>query len=309
MIQQKNTREVEIKAPATIANIVCGFDVLGMALEKPYDVIKAKIINTPGIIINHIDDFGLPTDPQKNVAGVALQAMLNHLKIDTGIYLEIQKNILPGSGLGSSGASAMGAVVAANKLLNLPCTPEQLVRFAMEGEKIAGGVAHADNVAPCLYGGITVISTENELRVDVLPVPELFVTIIHPQIEVKTSDSRKILKKEIPLKNAVRQWSLVAGLITGIFKKDYTLIRQSLKDVIFEPVRSLLIPGFDEVKNASLDVGALGGGIAGSGPSIFMLSESKSIAENVETVMKSTYDSIGVDFKTYVTTIKTTSIL
>ncbi len=309
MIQEKNIREVEIKAPATIANIVCGFDVLGMALEEPFDMIKAKITDTPGIIINHTDEFGLPTDPVKNVAGVALQAMLNFLKIDAGIYLEIQKNILPGSGLGSSGASAMGAVVAANKLLNHPCTAEQLVQFAMEGEKVAGGVAHADNVAPCLYGSITVISTENELRVDVLPVPELYVTIIHPQIEVKTSDSRKILKKEIPLKNAVRQWSLVAGLITGIFKKDYTLLKRSLKDVIFEPVRSVLIPGFDEVKKASLEVGALGGGIAGSGPSIFMLSETESIAKKAEAEMKSIYKSIGVDFKTYVTTIKTTSIL
>lgn len=309
MIQPTNTKEVVIKVPATIANIVCGFDVLGMALEEPFDTIKATLTHTSGITISHTDGFGLPTDPTKNVAGVALQSMLNHLKSDTGIHLEIHKNILPGSGLGSSGASAMGAVVAANQLLGNPCNAEQLVRFAMEGERIAGGVAHADNVAPCLYGGITVISTENDLRVDVLPVPELYVTIIHPQIEVKTSDSRKILKKEIPLKKAVRQWSLVAGLITGIFKKDYTLIRRSLKDAIFEPVRSVLIPGFDEIKNASLEAGALGGGIAGSGPSIFMLSESRSIAENVETVMKSTYDSIGVDFKTYVTTIKTTSIL
>lgn len=309
MKQELNTNEVVVKAPATIANIVCGFDVLGMALEEPYDMIKATLNDTPGIVISHSDDFELPTDPTKNVAGVALQAMLNHLKINSGFNLQIHKNILPGSGLGSSGASAMGAVVAANKLLNHPCTAEELVLFAMQGERIAGGVAHADNVAPCLYGGITVISTEGELRVDVLPVPELYVTIIHPQIEVKTSDSRKILKKEILLKNAVRQWSLVAGLITGIFKKDYSLIKRSLKDVIFEPVRSVLIPGFDEVKNASIEVGALGGGIAGSGPSIFMLSETEAIANDVEAVMKSTYNFIGVDFKTYVTTIKTTSIL
>ena len=303
----KNT--IEVRCPATIANLVCGFDVLGMALEEPFDLLKATLTDTPGIAIVHTDNFGLPLDSEKNVAGVALRALLAAWDKPVGFKLEIHKNILPGSGLGSSAASAMGAVAAANKLLGTPFTNEQLIRFAMEGERLAGGVAHADNVSPCLYGNITVIAAEDDLRVDVLPVPKLFVTIIHPQIEIKTSDARKILRKEIALKSAVRQWSLVAGLVTGIFKQDYSLISRSLKDVIFEPVRSVLIPQFDAIKKASLEAGALGGGIAGSGPSVFMLSEKETIAKDVEKVMQTIYQSIGIDFKTYVTKIKTSHLL
>ena len=298
-----------IKAPATIANLVCGFDVLGMALEEPFDILTATLISEPTITITHTDDFDLPADPQRNVAGVALRAMLDKLPTPVGFHLEIQKNILPGSGLGSSAASAMGAVAAANVLLGKPFDNLQLVQFAMEGEKLAGGIAHADNVAPCLYGGITQISMEDQMRIDVLPAPSLFITIIHPQIEIRTSDARKILKKEITLKSAIRQWSLVAGLISGIYKNDHNLISRSLKDVIFEPVRSVLIPAFDEIKNASLNAGALGGGIAGSGPSVFMLSATEDIARAVEQRMRSIYDSLGIDYKTYVTTIRTSPLI
>lgn len=302
-------KEIVIQCPATIANLVCGFDILGMALQEPFDTLKATMTDSPGISITHTDSYGLPTDPQKNVAGVALQALLSTLKKPVGFNLEIHKNILPGSGLGSSAASAMGAVAAANMLLGNPFNFLQLVQFAMEGEKLAGGIAHADNVAPCLYGSITLISTEDSLRIDVLPVPKLFVTIIHPQIEIRTSDARKILKKEITLKKAIRQWSFVAGLVTGIFKQDYQLIRRSLQDVVFEPVRSVLIPAFDEIKTASLKAGALGGGIAGSGPSIFMLSETEAIAREVGQAMSLIYQSLGVDFKIYVTTIRTSSLI
>lgn len=304
-----NDEIIKIKAPATIANIVCGFDVLGMAINEPYDEVSIKVTGNPGIIIRHKDDYGLPEDPDKNVAGVSLKALINQLKEPVGFEVEIKKNIMPGSGLGSSAASAMGVVAAANYLVGNKFSDQDLIRFAMEGEKLASGIAHADNIAPCLYGGITMINTAHSLDIHSISHPPLWCTVIHPQIEVKTADSRKIIRKEIPVKAAIQQWSNIAGLITGFFKSDYQLISQSLEDVIFEPVRSILIPGFNEVKKRSKEAGALGGGISGSGPSIFMLSENEIVAKRVEVAMKEVYDRIGLDFKIYVTTIKTSRIV
>lgn len=301
--------EISLKIPATIANIVCGFDILGMAVNEPFDDIKIKISEKPGIQIKHTDPYGLPEDPKKNVAGVALQALMNEMDEPPGFSISIHKNILPGSGLGSSGASALGTVAAANILLGKPFSHEQLIRFGMEGERAASGTAHADNVAPCLYGGITLISSEPALQINTLPYPELFVVILHPQIEVKTSDSRKIIKKEIQLKTAVRQWGYIAGLVAGFCKKDIELIRRSLNDVVFEPARSLLIPKFKELKSAAIGAEALGGGISGSGPAVFMLCDQMSVAENVKEKMNEIYTKSGIDFKTYLTTIKSTPLL
>ncbi len=302
-------QEIELRVPATIANIVCGFDILGFAVREPFDTIQMRITKETGIQIHHTDNFGLPENPDMNVAGIALQAMLKELTDPPGISLQIHKHILPGSGLGSSGASAMGAVATANELFGNIFTPNQLIRFAMEGERMAGGVAHADNVAPCLFGGITLLTSDPDLQVTPLGYPELYVVILHPQIEVKTSDSRKIIKKEISLRKAVAQWSYVAGLVAGFCNKDYELIRRSLRDVIFEPARSLLIPNFSELRSVAIKAGALGGGIAGSGPSVFMLCETETIANEVETVMSQIYVSTGLDFKTYVTTINPSSLL
>ncbi len=201
----------------------------------------------------------------------------------------IHKHIKPGSGLGSSAASAAGAVVAANKLLNNRFSNEDLLRFAMFGEKVASGVKHADNVAPCIYGGITLIRSIHPLDVVALSAPELYVTVVHPQIEVKTSDARQILRKEVLLKDAIKQWGNIAGLVAGFLKNDYALIGRSLEDVIIEPVRSILIPGFDEVKSQCKEAGALGGGISGSGPSLFMLNQEESIAHKNEEIMQDVF--------------------
>lgn len=298
-----------LKAPATIANIVCGYDVLGMALEKPFDEIIVSYSDIPGIQIHHTDEFNLPTDPKQNVAGIALQAMMDELEKSCGFNVQIHKNIMPGSGLGSSGASAIGVVAAANKLLGNKFTKNELLRFAMEGERCAGGLAHADNVAPCLFGGITLNMQDGGIEIDQLPFPPLYVTVIHPQIEIKTSDARKIIKKEVSMNKAIVQWSHIAGLVAGFCKGDYNLIRRSLHDVILEPVRSVLIPKFDELKAVSMKAGALGGGIAGSGPSVFMFCETESIAESVENEMTKVYAPIGLGFKTYVTTIKTSPLI
>lgn len=295
---------VKIHSPATIANIVCGFDVLGMALHDPYDVMELSISREPGVRIKHLDGFNLPERAEQNVAGVALLEMMKELDPGIGFDLEINKLIKPGSGLGSSAASSAGAVVAANHLLGDIFTKMELVTFAMMGEKLASGVKHADNVSPCIYGGVTLIRAIFPLDIISIPTPLLFVAVVHPLIEVKTSDSREILRKELLLKDAIKQWGNIAGLIAGFLQNDYGLISRSLEDVIIEPVRSMLIPGFDEVKRRSKDAGALGGGISGSGPSVFMLCEEKSTALKVEKIMQDIYDSTGLKYNTYVTTIK-----
>lgn len=297
------SKSVQVHAPATVANLVCGFDVLGMALHRPDDVMTLSLKDEPGITIEHTDIYQLPTDPEKNVAGAALLAMMEELENPPGFHLVTDKRIKPGSGLGSSAASSAGAVVAANHLLGNPFSNEDLVRFAMNGEKVASGVKHADNIAPAIYGGITLIRSIFPLDIVQLSGPPLFVTVVHPQIEVRTADARQILRKEVQLKSAIKQWGNIAGLVAGLLKQDYALIGRSLEDVIIEPVRSILIPGFDDVKSRSREAGALGGGISGSGPSIFMLSEKESTANQVEQLMQEVYTKLGIDFKTYVTSI------
>ena len=296
-------KKVKVSAPATVANLVCGFDILGMALNDPNDIMEMTLLDEPVIRIKHADDYDLPLEPAKNVAGAALLALQEACEKKVGFEVVIDKRIKPGSGLGSSAASSAGAVVAANQLLGKIFSREDLVRFAMNGEKVASGVKHADNLAPCIYGGVTLIRAILPLDIIPLSAPPLHVTVVHPQIEVKTSDARQILRKEVQLKNAIMQWGNIAGLVTGFLKNDYALIGRSLEDVIIEPVRSILIPGFDEVKMNSKEAGALGGGISGSGPSIFMLSQEEKTAREVEKIMKTVFQNIGVEYRTYVTSI------
>jgi homoserine kinase len=294
-------KTITIHSPATIANLVCGFDVLGLALEEPYDVMTLSITEKPGLQIAHTDTYQLTTIPEENVAGAALLALMEEAPDVIGMLLTIDKHIMPGSGLGSSAASAAGAVFAANQLLGNRFSNDDLIRFAMNGEKVASGVKHADNITPCLLGGVTLIRSILPLDVVSLDAPEMHIAVVHPQIEVRTSDARQILKKEVSLKLAIRQWGNIAGLVAGMMKGDYELIGRSLEDVIIEPARSILIPGFDQVKKACLDAGALGGGISGSGPSIFMLCKSRDIALEIEKIMQQIYMNLGIDFKTYVT--------
>lgn len=301
-------KSISIKAPATVANLVCGFDVLGLCLNEPYDIMHVSLLEERKITVRSADGYPLPEDPAKNTAGTPLLEMLNEVPGEIGFEILIEKKIKPGSGIGSSAASAAGAVVAANLLLDNRFSREDLVRFAMFGEKVASGVKHADNIAPCIYGGVTLIRSIFPLDIISIPAPPLFVTVVHPQIEVRTADARQILRKEVQLKDAIRQWGNIGGLIAGFMQNDYALIGRSLEDVIIEPVRSMLIPGFDEVKKGCLDAGALGGGISGSGPSIFMLSTTQTTACAVEKVMKEVYVRIGLDHHTYVTTVNTDGV-
>ncbi|WP_294321427.1 homoserine kinase [uncultured Chryseobacterium sp.] len=301
-------KKVRLKVPATVANLVCGFDILGMAIHEPYDEMELKLLETPEVIIRHRDDFGLPEEPSANVAGVVLLKMIEHLNLKKGFEVTIRKRIKPGSGLGSSAASAAGAAVGANELLGNIFKREELVYFAMFGEELASGVRHADNIAPCIYGGITLVKSSDPVDIIPLSAPDLFVTAVHPQIEVKTSDARQILKTTVLLKDAIAQWGNIAGLIAGIQKNDYGLIGRSLKDVIIEPVRSILIPKFDEIKKKSMELKALGGGISGSGPSVFMLSETEKVSRCIAAMMKDTYDGIGIESMVYISKINPSGI-
>jgi homoserine kinase len=296
-------KKVVVHSPGTVANLVCGFDILGLALSEPYDIMEVTLIDEPKVTIQNLDSFNLPVEPEKNVAGVVLISVMEKLNNQFGFDVRIEKHIKPGSGIGSSAASAAGAAVAANQLLGNIFSKAEMVQFAMNGEKLASGVKHADNIAPCIYGGISLIRSIHPLDIISIPAPELFVTVVHPQIEVRTSDARQILKQQVPLKDAIRQWGNIAGLVIGFLKNDFDLIGRSLEDVIIEPVRSILIPGFDELKSSCKEAGALGGGISGSGPSVFMLSKTYETALAVAAVMNNIYYRLGIDKNTYVTNI------
>jgi len=296
--------EIKIFCPATIANVSCGFDVLGLALDTVGDIMTIRKVQEKGIKITKILGQDLPLKAHKNVAGVAALALLKESNTQFGFEIEIDKRIKPGSGIGSSAASSAGAVWAINELLGKPFHVNELVRFAMEGEKLATGVPHADNVAPALFGGFTLVRSYEPLDIIKIHTPnELFATVIHPQIEVKTSDAREILKTTVTLKKAIKQWGNVGGLISGLYTEDYDLIGRSLEDFIIEPIRSILIPAFDIVKEESLKTGALGCGISGSGPSIFALSKGEKTAKNVANTMKLVYDKVGIDYDVHVSKI------
>ena len=297
-------KSIRVFCPGTIANVSCGFDVLGLSLAGVGDYMTVTQTAIKGITISEILGQDLPMETTQNVAGVAGLALLEALGSDAGFDIKIDKRIKAGSGIGSSAASSAGAVWAINHLLGDPFTTKELIPFAMEGERLASGVAHADNVAPALLGGFTLVRSTDPLDVISLPSPSaLYATVIHPQIEIKTADSRRILKSNLSLKDAITQWGNVGGLVAGLYREDYELIGRSLQDVVIEPVRSILIPGFNEIKEAALNVGALGGGISGSGPSVFALSKGKDKALKVADAMRHAYEPFGISFDIHISNI------
>lgn len=299
-------REVHVYAPASVANVSCGFDVMGFALARPGDEIVAYATESSEVSIKSIsgDDGQLPLDPKKNTASVAVRALLDHLEFGDGVEIEVHKQMPLGSGLGSSAASSAGAVLAVNRLLGDPLSRKELLPFAAEGERVACGTAHFDNVGPSLLGGFVFIRSSDPLDIFSLTFPEnMHAAVVHPHIEIKTEDTRKILRKEIPLGRAVIQWGNVGGLVAGLMNKDTDLMARSMNDVIIEPIRSVLIPGYDAVKQAALDGGAIGAGIAGSGPSIFALTPDYGTAVEVSKTMKAELDSIGLPSDQYVSEI------
>ncbi|MCA0133218.1 homoserine kinase [Winogradskyella alexanderae] len=301
--------EIKIFSPATVANVACGFDVLGFCLDTIGDYMTVRKVDDKGIRITNIKGFDLPFAPEKNVAGVAALSIYRQLAPNCGFDIEIDKRIKPGSGIGSSGASASGAVYAINKLLGEPLDKTQLIHHAMQGEALASKSLHADNLAPAIYGGFTLVKSINPLQILSLPTPkDLFATIIHPQIEIKTADSRAVLPKNIPLSDAIIQWANVGSLVHALHSSDYNLLQSSLNDVIIEPHRKQLIPHFDALKSNVLKTGALTCAISGSGPSVFALSKGENTAKLAQEAMQTTYANSGIDFETYVSKINVEGI-
>ncbi|MDC1373925.1 homoserine kinase [Polaribacter sp.] len=295
---------LKIFAPATVANVSCGFDSLGFAVDTIGDEMTFTKTSEKGVKITNITGADLPYDVDKNAASAVIKKILLDAKADFGIALTIHKGFSPGSGLGSSAASAAGAAFGVNQFLADKYSNLELTKFAMFGEEVACGSAIADNVAAAIYGGFVLVRSYEPLEIIKLPVPEaLRVVAIHPQIAIKTKDAREVLPKEIALKNAVTQWANVGGLVSGLFTNNYELISNSLVDVIVEPFRKGLIPFFDEVKTNALNAGALGAGISGSGPTIFALCKGKKSAKDVYKAIESTYKETGIGFEMFISKI------
>lgn len=299
-------KRVKASAPATVANVSCGFDIFGFAVEAPADEVIVTLTDTPEVTISAIvgDEGRLPLEASKNTAGVGVQAFLKKINSPSGAAIVLHKNLPLGSGMGSSAASSAAALVAINHLHGDPLTREELLPFAMEAERIACGSAHADNVAPSLLGGFVLIRGYAPLDVAKIPTPsELFCTLVHPHLELKTEDSRRVLKPTIPIKDAITQWGNIAGLVVGLMKPDYGLISRSLHDVVAEPIRSVLIPGFDSMKEEAIKAGALGCGISGSGPTIFMLSKDAATAQKVGDVIQQQFGKYQLKSDVFVSRI------
>lgn len=273
---------IKVFAPASVSNVACGFDLLGFALEQPGDEVIARLSEEPGVRISKISGAQdrLPYEVKKNTAGVSVLKLLKFLGDKSiGVELELRKKMPIGSGLGSSAASAVAAVVAVNELLGHPLERRALLPFAAEGEKISSGVIHLDNVAPSLIGGMVLVQKGKSISAHRIPTPGgLFVAVVYPEVEILTKEARKILHPFIPLEKHVEQSGNLAALIVGLYQSDFDLIRQSLVDVLIEPQRAPLIPHFYEVQEAAMKQGALGCSISGSGPSIFALCSNSHIA-------------------------------
>lgn len=290
-------RFVRVFAPATVANVCCGFDVLGLALEAPGDHLTLETTEKRGVHILEITGADLPYEIEQNVAGKAAQRMLDACDAPFGINMTIHKGIKPGSGIGSSAASAAAAVEGVRALLGQNFTTNELLEWAMDGEFIASGARHADNVAPALFGGMVLIQGYNPLNMIELPIPEkLHVVVIHPQITIKTSDARNVLPKHIEMQAAIRQSANLGALVAALYRGDMDMLSNSLVDILAEPYRKTLIPGFESVRNAALEAGALGGGISGSGPSMFWICKNEMSAREVQLAIDQSYKSQNIPY-------------
>ncbi|RZK71549.1 MAG: homoserine kinase [Pedobacter sp.] len=302
-------KSIKVFSPATVANVVCGFDILGFAVNEPGDELYMELCDEPGVVITSIegDDGKLPLDPDKNTVSACVKSVLKHLgREDIGVKLKLTKKMPLGSGLGSSSASAVAGIFAINELLDRPLTKHELLPFAMEGEALACGHGHADNVAPALFGGFTLIKSYEPLEVIELPVPNLYCALLYPHVDVPTRDARQIIRSKVLLKDAVTQWGNIAGLISSLYQKDYDLLGRCMKDVIVEPIRSMLIPEFDRMKEMAMENGALGFGISGSGPTVFSLFRSPDDAQRVLLTMQQMLLDKGIESNIYMSEINKT---
>lgn len=278
------SKSIRVFAPATVANLSAGYDVLGLAVHVPGDEVVITLNDTNKITLDEVtgDDGKLPRDPEKNIVSAVVKMYLQQRQISIGASISLHKKMPFGSGLGSSSASAVAGLVAINALMDQPWERKALLPLAMEGERLACGSAHADNVAPSLLGGVVLIRSYDPLDVISLPLPEgIFISLVYPHVNVPTGEARKIIKPQVSLKDAVTQWGNVGGIVAGFCTNDIDLIGRSMQDVIIEPTRAILIPHFYTLKQIALEQGALGFSISGSGPTVFALSKSETIAQNI----------------------------
>jgi len=300
---------LKIFSPATVANVSCGFDVLGLCIKNAGDEMVFKKTKKLGVSISKIEGADLPFEIEKNVAGVVAKAMLENSKASFGVEIEIYKKIKPGSGIGSSAASAAGTAFGINQLLNNLYNTTKVIEFAMIGEKLVGGALVADNVAPAILGGITLVKSYQPFEVLSLPVPsDLFVVVAHPQVELKTSDARRILKKDVPMSSAIKQWANMGAFVHALHTKNYDLLGSSMQDFVVEPFRKLLIPLFDETLQIAKQNGALGGGISGAGPSIFNLCKGLKNGEKVQLAIQELFKNNSIDCNVICSPINTQGV-
>jgi homoserine kinase len=301
--------QIKIFSPASVSNLCCGFDVLGFSIDGIGDELTITKSTNKGINIKEIKGYNVPMENNKNTASVAAQALLDHLKINEGFDIEINKKIKPGSGIGSSAASAVGAVYGINKLLGNPLKHEELLKFAMKGEFISSKTAPADNVASALYGGTILVNNRENYNVIKLPVPKnLYAIIHHPLIEIKTSDSRGVLPKSIDLKIASDQLSALGGFIHSLHTQDFELMKISLKDYLVEQFRSDYVPAFNEIKSVADLNNTICCSISGSGPSIFTLVNSLSEAQRLKLVFDEIYKDKKLEFNSYISSLNSKGV-
>jgi len=301
------SESIKVFAPATVANVVCGFDVLGFAINAPGDEVIMRRTAKPGIRISKItgDDGRLPLDPKRNTVSASVQHYLHHIgQPDLGLDIELHKKMPIGSGLGSSSASTVAGLFAVNTLLNGLLSNRDLVPFAMKGEELACGYGHADNVAPALLGGFVLIRSYEPLDIIQLPFPEaLYAAVVYPEVDVPTKDARQMIRSKVLLKDAVKQMGNVAGLVSGLFLKDYDLIGRSMQDVLIEPIRSILIPDFYKMREIAMQCGGISFGISGSGPSVFALCKTLETAEKVTAALQAQLKSSGIKSLPFVSAV------
>lgn len=301
--------KIKVFSPGSITNLSCGYDILGVCLNNRGDEITVTKTENKGIIIKSNDNYNISNDINKNVAGIAAQALLKKTSTEFGFEIEIKKGIKPGSGIGSSAASSAGTVFAINQLLDSPFSQLDLIKFSMEGEKFVSDSYHADNVAPIILGGITLVRSISEIDVIKLPTPKsLEVIIIRPNIEIKTSDSRKVLRKKIKIEEMVQQSANLGSFVSSLYNEDFNLMSRSIVDIIAEPNRRILIPEFDNIIKLSKINGAIAAGISGSGPSIFSLSKDTIISEKILKATTDHYNKLGISYDGFISKINTTGI-
>ena len=299
---------IQLKSCATVANLSCGFDVLGLSINEPYDEITISKSNDKSVKLEILESVydDIPSEVEKNTGGVPAKLILNDFKLDFGFHIKIKKGIPLCGGLGSSAATAAGVVFGINQLLNQKLDVKQMLSYALEGEKVSVINAHADNIAPCLLGGLTLIKDTNSLEVIKIPISNFHIVAVHPDIKINTQDARDILPNQISLKSAIKQWGSLSSLVYAFSNNNLDLIKSSMHDYIVEPLRKKLITGFDQIKKNALDMGALGCSISGSGPTIFALCETKKIAEDIGQYSSDYYNSINLDSDIYISSINKT---